>query len=117
MATFRLFVHHGRALGSAREEHELRQLFEKFGQVTAFFTKREWKNSQISFSTTDEAKRAKEELDKTRFNKDMTLKIFFSNPSRRVMVRGLPVASRSRTCRMSSKGRLMLRRTVETMSL
>ena len=91
MATFRLFVHHGRALMSTREEQDLRQLFEKFGQVTAFFTKREWKNSQISFSTTTEAKKAKEELDKTRFNKDMTLKIFFSNPSRRVVVRGLPV--------------------------
>ena len=92
MATFRLFVHHGRSLSSPKEEQELRQLFEKFGQVTAFFTKREWKNSQISFSTTAEAKRAKEELDKTRFNKDMTLKIFFSNPSRRVLVRGLPAS-------------------------
>ena len=91
MATFRLFVHHGRALASLREEQELRRLFEKFGQVTSFITKRDWKNSQIAFSTTFEAKRAKEELDKTRFG-SWTLKIFFSNPSHRVIVRGLPVA-------------------------
>jgi hypothetical protein len=52
------------ALATSREEEELRHLFEKFGQVTSFLTKRDWKNSQISFSTTHEAKQA----NKRRFN-------------------------------------------------
>ncbi len=91
MSTFRLFVHHGRPLQSAEEEQELRQLFEKFGRVTSFFTRRgEWRNSQITFASTSDAVKAKQGLDKTRFKEGMTLKIFFTKPSRVVLVRGLP---------------------------
>ena len=93
VATFRLFVQHGRPLSSTEEERELRQLFEKFGRVTLFATRRgEWRNSQVTFSSTVEAVKAKSELDKTRFFKEngVTLKIFFTKPSRRVLVRGLP---------------------------
>ena len=93
VATFRLFVQHGRPLGSAEEERQLRGLFEKFGRVTFFATRRgEWRNSQVTFSSTTEAVKAKKELDKTRFFKgnSVTLKIFFTKPSRRVLVRGLP---------------------------
>ena len=76
MATFKLFVHHGRPLASREEEHELRGLFEKFGLVTSFLTRRDWKNSQISFSSAADAVKAKEELDKQRCFKDkMQLKI------------------------------------------
>jgi len=70
VATFRLFVQHGRPLGSAEEERQLRGLFEKFGRVTFFATRRgEWRNSQVTFSSTAEAVKAKKELDKTRFFK------------------------------------------------
>jgi hypothetical protein len=65
LATFRLFVQHGRPLESAQEERELRQQFEKFGRVTSFSTRRgEWRNSQVTFSNTEQA----EALDKTKLN-------------------------------------------------
>jgi hypothetical protein len=90
LATFRLFVQHGRPLESSKEERDLRQQFEKFGRVTSFSTRRgECRNSQVTFSSTSEAIKAKETLDKTRLN-GMTLKILFTKPSRRVLVRGLP---------------------------
>jgi hypothetical protein len=90
LATFRLFVQHGRPLESAQEERDLRQLFEKFGRVTSVSTRRgEWRNSQVTFSSTSEAVKAKEALDKTKLN-GMTLVIFFTKPTRRVLVRGLP---------------------------
>jgi hypothetical protein len=90
LATFRLFVQHGRPLESSKEERELRQQFEKFGRVTLFSTRRgEWRNSQVTFSNTEQAVKAKEGLDETRLN-GMTLKILFTKPSRRVLVRGLP---------------------------
>jgi hypothetical protein len=90
LATFRLFVQHGRPLESSKEERDLRNQFEKFGRVTFFSTRRgEWRNSQVTFSNTEQAVKAKKELDKTRLN-GMTLAIFFTKPSRRVLVRGLP---------------------------
>jgi hypothetical protein len=90
LATFRLFVQHGRPLESSKEERELRQQFEKFGRVTSFSTRRgEWRNSLVTFSNTEQAVKAKKELDKTRLT-GMTLVIFFTKPTRRVLVRGLP---------------------------
>ncbi len=85
LPTFRLFVQHGRSLASTQEERELRQQFEKFGHVTSFTTRRgEWRNSQVTFSSTSEAVKAKEALDKTKLN-GMTLAIFFTKPTRRVL--------------------------------
>jgi RNA recognition motif-containing protein len=47
------------------------------------------RNSQVTFSSTSEAVQAKEALDKTKLN-GMTLGIFFTKPTHRVLVRGLP---------------------------
>ena len=91
MATFRLFVQHGRPLSSSQDEQELKQLFEKYGRVTSLVTRRgDWRNSLVSFASTGEAQRAKQELDKHRFREGMQLQIFFTKPSHRVLVRGLP---------------------------
>jgi hypothetical protein len=52
------------ALATSREE-ERRHLFEKFGQVTSFLTKRDWKANQLL----DHARGKAGWLDKARFKK------------------------------------------------
>ena len=88
LPTFRLFVQHGRPLYSLQEERELRALFETHGKIASFSTKKNWCNSLVTFTATHEAIAARQALDVTRFNGER-LKILFTRPTRRVLVRGL----------------------------
>ena len=93
--TFRLFVQHRRALSSFQEEKDLRALFELQGKVISFSTKKDWRNSLVSFATIQEAIAARKALDDTRFNGER-LKINFTRPTRRVLARGLPSIDEAR---------------------
>jgi hypothetical protein len=88
LATFRLFVQHGRPLDT-NEEKELRSLFKRHGQVDVFQTQSHWRNSVVTFASTNEATRAKTALNKTDF-RGLVLKVQFMKPTRHVLVRGLP---------------------------
>ena len=89
--TLRLFVGHGRPLGSQEEENELRALFEREGRVTSLLTKRgQWPNSRVTFETTGDAVHAKRAHQGASF-RGMTLRINFARPTRRVLVRGVPL--------------------------
>jgi hypothetical protein len=88
LATFRLFVQHGRPLDT-NEEAELRSLFKRHGHVDLFHTQSHWRNSIVTFASTTEAVKVKKALNKTDF-RGRSLKVQFMKPTRHVLVRGLP---------------------------
>jgi RNA recognition motif-containing protein len=90
LPTFRLFVRYSRPLATEQEEEGLRALFEGCAQVTRLQTRLgQWRYSFVAFSSTEEAKKAREKLHKTQFQ-GQTLDVHYAVPSRRVVVRGLP---------------------------
>jgi hypothetical protein len=90
LPTFRLFVKYPRPLVSEQDEAELRGLFEACAQVTRFTTRLgAWRNCIVTFSSTGEAKRARNALQNTQFQ-GQPLDMQFALPTRRVVVRGLP---------------------------
>ncbi len=89
LATFALFVRHGRPLESRAKEKELRALFAGYGTVVSFETHRGWNYSIVAFSSTAEASRAKTALHNSNFQRQR-LNIRFMKPTRCVLVRGFP---------------------------
>ena len=81
-------VKHGQPLVSLQEEKELKALFEKHGKVNSLVTKKEWRNSLVTFGYTQHAAAAKEALDGSHFLNER-LKIQFTRVTKRVLVRGL----------------------------